>query len=453
MKLYPATRLAFIALFSVSGFGTTQLRAQSDDDTQAVNDTVSSLTQTEEGLSDDECVCDNCQEKLAAGKWTGAFWVAYDVNVPGAPMKFHQKYQGNLDLLVKKSGEHYDNSSLVADEDHIRGKASAQMAMTMSGSTMGANLSGGANSQGELDMEADGPPIGPGDFAYIYLKREPGGFNMDVTADASTADAVVNGKANLNANGAGTLDLKGHTRDSSFAKNTNVSGAADTSTGEKKKVTWFQLNLDAKSCSAMSGKVDTTALVQSMAANGMGVTVTDSNWAATYDDRDPNFEQQVEQLISEPTPSHPTTADVQELVNRAVELRGNGDPYHLCVIAPLFAKMIRMDLMLMRHEAAFVNWLPVDSVDQVSNGLQQIMLCQRFLQLLGADNCKIAKDLKDQVEKKFRQAVKAMIERHHTPAEMLGVEREVELGMVSLGEVQQEFYQTWKADGLPGNPG
>ncbi len=431
--------------------GAPSLRA--DADSQAIDSAASSLEQTAEGLSDDDCLCQDCGEKLANGKWSGIFHLAYSISAPGAAsaIKMHQLYQGTLDLLVKKRGEHYDESSLLSDEDHIRGTASAQMTFSMAGAVSGANLSGGANNQSEIIFEADGPPVDVGDFSYIKLKHEPGGLDLAANSTISSADLVVTGRGNISANGSANLDITGHTSSGSFEKSTTVNGVANSSgDGNHDKVTWFQLNIENKGCAIMSGKIDTTVLLQSLAGQGMTATVTEADWSATYIDRDVNFEKQVDELLAQPTPAHPTTNDVQELLNQVIELRRNSDEYHLCVLAPLLKKLIRMDLALIRHEVAFVNWLPVDSLSQVNQSLQEIMRDMRFLQLLGVEKCQIMEDLRKSVEKKFQQAVRAMLNRSHTNMELVSVEREVELGMVSLGDVTGAFENALTAAGLPG---
>jgi len=299
-----------------------------------------------------------------------------------------QRWQASLAFDVIRASE--GGRSNDGEDGVIHGSADGEMKTEMKGNIRGANFNQTSKNTGIVNFAIEAKEQSP-DFQFqnLELKRTEGpiDFHMSQTIKSADSTAVDTGTAAAGKYGEAHTSAASHGKSLERDVNGNAGGTS-ASDDSKRKVTWFVLSVEQRTCATMIGKIDSHALEARLKSSGMSGTVVDSNWDATYDGRDIEFEQQVSDLVRR-VPNPPNISALKYLTDKFVALRGKPDAasnYRLCVLQPLMERLIQVSLSLMRREVTRVQQIQFTRFEDLSPSLLTTMQALQFLQFLGAAN-------------------------------------------------------------------
>jgi hypothetical protein len=431
--------------------------------------------------SDEACLPPEYPVQAPEGKWKGTFWVEY-VPVFTGKVKLaatmHQRWEGEIHFDVIRS------ERIASLDGVIDGKGSGNMIFTMSLGLGDSYFKQTNSTPKSVEFEIKEKEEAPDwVFRRLDLMAEPdaasdqrvdqtmtssdtqysGTTKVDKAGNYSTEGTLKNPDTNLAVNANGTKAQESSSVHGTAARHpTNLSHSGSTEStlptgGTQQKIVWFRFGIENTTCTTMTGSVDPELLAKRLEPHGVSFTNLTAYWSATFEDVDPEFERKVQELLAKPIPSKPNSADVRDLANEYLALRGRedtGQDYRLCVLKPVLRKIIKGYLALMRHELAYVRWLPASTgFAEINSAMIRAQEAVRFLQLMQAPDCDLERQLIEAMQAKAREAVKEMVKRKHSPQEMLTVNREWAYGILDLGDAAPAFEQAWARDGFPGDPG
>jgi hypothetical protein len=282
----------------------------------------------------------------------------------------------------------------------IEGKATynRQDSINMTISGAGINDAGGTSAPLPLEVRAE-EDSASGQFKEIGLWGFPDQIayrgNLDATTSAGTTD--------------GQLDTDGDS--GNYHDGTHsVTVPSDMSHTQIELVRLK--NVMNQECWLMQGTVESSQIVNTFSSGGFEVVVTDSEWTATLDERDVDFEKRVQALADEPIPSPLTWDYIDRFHARWQSLRNSGKltDYRLCVLKDLDRKAVAITVAGLQE---LLNEFPkVRDMDSacaaltvVEAALERILPLVRQLQLEGI-NCPLTDLWSEVVSKEMRDLVK-----------------------------------------------
>jgi hypothetical protein len=308
------------------------------------------------------------------------------------------------DALVHKIMAEYENYQGLHvgpnENPKIEGKATynRQDSINMTISGAGINDAGGTSAPLPLEVRAE-EDSASGQFKEIGLWGFPDQIayrgNLDATTSAGTTD--------------GQLDTDGDS--GNYHDGTHsVTVPSDMSHTQIELVRLK--NVMNQECWLMQGTVESSQIVNTFSSGGFEVVVTDSEWTATLDERDVDFEKRVQALADEPIPSPLTWDYIDRFHARWQSLRNSGKltDYRLCVLKDLDRKAVAITVAGLQE---LLNEFPkVRDMDSacaaltvVEAALERILPLVRQLQLEGI-NCPLTDLWSEVVSKEMRDLVK-----------------------------------------------
>jgi hypothetical protein len=397
------------------------------------------------------------QAHAAAGQWHGTFWVEYEPSIErvSVPIKMRERWEILLDFNVVRASE---GGIRVNDDDGvIHGTGHGEQKAQIRGNVRGQSFNEIEQSHRDIEFAIEGKEREP-DFQFkkLELRRAPGQIGFSAKQEITGPDGRATGTMTGSESGDYTAHIHSERNGKVLDKNTSSKVASDASNGSSsKKVTWFELNAEHISCATMMGKIDRDVFEAKFKASGMTAHVVDSNWAATYNDRDLQFEQKVTEVMNR-VPNPPSIKVLERLAQQFSELRGDpksASDYHLCVLQPLMDKIIRSSVILMRQEAQRVDRLQISSLDDLKPELITIMSLYRIMQLMGAGECPLAKDLAQLIQKKAREKVKWILAHNPSVVNLLVINQLWSNGALDLGDQTGPFMNAWNQNGMSAKAG
>ena len=314
------------------------------------------------------------------------------------------------------------------DKPHFSGIGNASMSFDFAMSRKGVNVKNPVMSQepAQLDTKEE---LGQSDaILAVLLMGSPKQFKYLSSFMAHSGSGTVQENAKLSASGEmsgntvarskdggyGTQNIQsnGTGRASLHSEATSADGkhyeedsSIRTSTGtldEWKQM--FRLKLENQDCWLMKGTVDTTDIVKSVESGGMHVENIQSEWIATLEDRDMEFEKAVERFAQEPIPANLTWDYVNNATATYNQLVGDkASNYRSCVASKAADKMGRISELAMR---TLLNSYPLGqpgaTAAVVDASLQRIIALSRSMVFFGAsEDCPLLKEAKEVADKAY----------------------------------------------------
>ncbi len=265
--------------------------------------------------------------------------------------------------------------------------------------------------RGEEDLESN-------QFKDIWLWGDPAQAKFGATFDIATQNSSATGQVDLQS---GTLDYHAVATDADGHRTTTSGNRSGDIPGGKRGL--IRLKVLAQDCWRLSGTVDTSEIAKAMASGGFRLVVTDTEWIATLEERDVDFEKQVQALVSEPIPS-PLTWDYVERFNQrwqALRKSGKLTDYRLCVLKDADRKGVEITVAglreLLRDFPKVRDMNACAAMTVVTAALQRILPLIRRLQLEGVD-CPLADSLNQVASNELQKLAKNVLGRKHTLDEL-----------------------------------
>lgn len=466
---------AFAILLSI--FPQAVLRASGDGDSEPAANLMQPMQ-----TGWDQCELPERISTPAAGHWKGFYRLVVEVKHP--PIIMHMKTEGSLefDLARYEAPEtvHYPSpSSLLrkplrpkpampdhVDIDHIpsvtrdpsRGdfpaptevnaQAAAFVQKTMAeaegnyqglniGKHENAKIKGEATYSCQTSANISMPGVkndAKGTFAPMQLEvraqedpasgqfKEIGlwGFRDQLTsafqgkADIASSDSETHGQADIHG---GSLNYHGYTVDSTGKHSFSSTTAASM---PHEQIGLVRLNVLSQECWLMQGTVNTQQMRNASGSGGFGAVVTESEWSATLDERDVDFESRAKALADEPIPSPLTWDYIDHFTAQWLSLRKSGKltDYRLCVLSDLDRKGVEITVAGFRE---LVKDFPkvrdmgdaCAAMTIVGAALERILPLERRLELQGIE-CPLTDSWREVVNNEMRKLVKNTLARKRT---------------------------------------
>jgi hypothetical protein len=322
----------------------------------------------------------------------------------------------------------------------IQGTATSRMQTTFGGAMAGnVAMRGSGQGNAPVDYEIKGeetdPEVG---FTEIELWGIPGlmdfsGSNMVTAPGGSGQASVTMDRGGMRGRTVGTDD-RGHTATADY------SGANPMTPGEKTK--FAALKIESRECWELRGTVDESILKERHQTNGVGIRVIASEWSATLDERDEEWEKQVDQLAAEPIPAELTWEYIDNFKDRWFALRGIGrlvmSDYKRCILKKLEDKFIRINVAALQ---VYVDNFPKADENATCGvmraALQRMLPIMQLLQLYGLGDCPLIERAWTTAEGEMQLLVQQILARKYTMRDLecfIGVYRN---GFLDFGDQTQ----------------
>jgi len=300
----------------------------------------------------------------------------------------------------------------------------------------------------ELEVRAE-EDAASGQFKELWLWGDPGQINFRANFDITNQGSNSQGQINVQG---GNANYHTVTTNSSGRRSEHSGTASgDTSPG---KTGLVHLLVSSQDCWLLKGTVDSSQLAKQLKVGRFQVVVTDSEWTATLDERDVDFEQQVQALASEPIPS-PLTWDYVERFNQrwqALRKGGKLTDYRLCVLKDLDRKAVQITAAGLRE--LLRDFPKVRDGDNacgamtvVNAAMERILPLVRRLQLEGI-NCPLLDSVTQVVSNEMQKLVKNVLGRKHTFDELscLAGYSPFRYGLIDYGDQTGPLEDAWTAE-------
>jgi hypothetical protein len=448
---------------SVLAFGFSKmLRAAGGTDSEAAADLIQPMQ-----TGWDQCELPERMSTPAAGHWKGFYRLVIEMKHP--PIIMHIKTEGSLefdlgryealpdvphpsprpnlprtplgrrlrfrtDSVVKfLPADTKVNAAIEASVQKAMAEAEGNYQGLRVGKHENAKIKGKAtyNSQCSANMTMPGPKINAnGNFAPLELEvraeedqasgqfKEIGlwGFRDQLASsfrsgsDIVTSNSETHGQADLHG---GSLHYRGYTVDSTGKHNFSGSGAASM---PHEQIGLVRLKVLSQDCWHMQGTVNSQQM-GNPSSGGFGGVVTESEWSATLEERDVDFEKRVHALADEPIPSPLTWGYIDHFNAQWQSLRKSGKltDYRLCVLSDLDRKGVEITVAGFRE---LVKDFPkvrdmgnaCGAMTAVGAAMERILPLERRLQLEGID-CPLTDSWREIVNNEMRELVKNTLGR------------------------------------------
>jgi hypothetical protein len=412
------------------------------------------------------CFQENKREPVE-GKWKGFFRLTYQMKYPVAAPPMNLKWEGDLDFIIGRTQVPHESTYVWAppclrvpagsknqpaegcdrngnrigppaplpiqysyDKPHFSGIGKASMSFDFQMTRNGVNIKNPVMSQepAQLDTKEE---LGQSDaIVALLLMGSPKQFKYLSSFMAHSGSGTVQENAQLSGSGEisgntvarskdggyGTQHIQsdGNSRANVHSEATSADGkhyeedsSIRTSTGtldEWKQM--FRLKLEEQDCWLMKGTVDTTEMKKSIESSGMHMENVQSEWIATLEERDMEFEKAIERFAQEPIPANLTWDYVNNATATYQQLVGDKPSnYRLCVASKAADKMGRISELAMR---TLLNSHPLGQPGAtravVDASLQRILELFRIMNFFGAsEDCPLMKEAKDLGDKAYQQ--------------------------------------------------
>jgi len=350
------------------------------------------------------------------------------------------EYQGNYEGLYVGPGEpakvqgNADYNLTASLDIHIPGLQIAE--------PMGTKEPASLEVRGEEDFESN-------QFKDIWLWGDPAQIKFGANFDITTPDSNAVGQANLQGGNlnyhAVATDADGHRTETSGNRSGDIPGG---------KRGLIHLKVLDQDCWQLKGTVDTSELQKQLASGPFRMVVTDTEWIATLDERDVDFEKQVQELAAEPIPSPLTWDFIDRFNQRWQTLRKSGKltDYRLCVLKDLDRQAVRITVAGLRellHDFPEVRDMnnACAAITVINAALQRILPLVRRLQLEGVD-CPLADNVETVVGNEMQKLAKNVLGRKHSFDELtcLAGFAPFRYGMINYGDQSDPVRDAWEAE-------
>ena len=226
----------------------------------------------------------------------------------------------------------------------------------------------------------------------------------------------------------------------------------------KQKMKYVTLKVDSTECWLMRGTVDTTEMAASLAQWGATMVVKESEWMVTLDERDPAFEERVEELAAEPIPGRLTWDSIRSFNDRSrALLREANSDYKRCAARGLEEKFIRMNVAALQSVVDEFSGSNEGATCAVLSGAMEKILTQiRVLQLYGLGDCSVIKEAESKMENLVQDRVKITLAAQGKDVfwwqHMECLSAFFDSGLVNFGDQAAPFEQAWKAASAARHP-
>ncbi len=503
--------LVRLALPTVCALVLARSAARADDG--AAMDSAANSLQQAMGVGWDDCDLPERETQAAAGHWKGFYRVSYDL--VNARITLHNKMEGNLEFDLGRNEEPEQpppappsdplriplgtkpkapaftkedfekawdslvgnlpaDTEVNAEADALAKALMAEYQANYQGLYVGpgeaAKIQGNAdyNLAASVDLHIPGvqfaEPMGTKEplplevrgeedlesnqFKEIWLWGDPAQIKFGANFDITTRDSNSQGQLNLQG---GTLNSHVVNTDSSGRRSEqSASYSGDMAAGKKRLI---RLKILSQDCWQLKGTVDTSELVKQLAGGQFRVVVTDTEWIATLDERDVDFEKQVQALASEPVPS-PLTWDFIENFNQrwqALRKSGKLTDYRLCVLKELDRQAVRITVAGLRellHDFPKVHDMDnaCGAMTVINAALERILPLVRRLQLEGI-SCPLADSVTQVVGNEMQKLVKNVLGRKHSFDELTCLVgfSPFRYGLIDYGDQTGPLQDAWMA--------
>ena len=298
------------------------------------------------------------------------------------------------------------------DNPKIKGKATYNRQDSINMTTSGGSINDSGSTSAPLPLEVRAEEdSASGEFKEIGLWGFPDQMAYGGNVEATTSGGTTQGQLDIDG---GTGNYHDGTR--------SVTVTSDVSPPPLTAL--VTLNVVHQECGLMQGTVQSSQLVNTFGSAGFEAVVTDSEWTATLDEQDVDFEQSVKALADEPIPSPLTWDYIDHFQAQWQSLRKSGKltDYRLCVLSDLDAKAVAITVAGLQE---LLNDFPkvrdmdnaCHAITVVDAALERIFPLVRRLQLEGI-SCPDTDSWTDVVNKEMQDLVKNTLGREHTFEEL-----------------------------------